>query len=151
MANHRIEVDAEVMAYLKSEAEAFVDTPNTVLRRLLLDNHGKVAGGVAGESDAVPDVGSGLPKALEQVLQVAYLVRFHSLDRIAATHAVAHHHGVAFQTVLDKYARQLDLTTDEFDSLLREEDLKGLRRLLAERFPKFHSRIAVLAAQETDQ
>jgi hypothetical protein len=31
----QIEVDSQVMAYLKSQAEPFVDTPNTVLRRLL--------------------------------------------------------------------------------------------------------------------
>src|SRR5690348_15023496 len=31
----QIEVDSEVMALLKSQAEPFVDTPNSVLRRLL--------------------------------------------------------------------------------------------------------------------
>jgi hypothetical protein len=49
---------------------------------------------------------------------------------------VARHHGVAFQTVLDKYGRQLDLTTDEFDALLEERGLDRLRRLLNSKFDR---------------
>lgn len=35
MANHKIEIDDEVLKYLKDHAEPFVDTPNSVLRKLL--------------------------------------------------------------------------------------------------------------------
>jgi len=42
-----IDLDDEVYEYLKAEAEPFVDTPNTVLRRLLgIDSSGKAASNV---------------------------------------------------------------------------------------------------------
>jgi hypothetical protein len=48
-----IEVDAEVYAYLQEHAEAFVDRPNDVLRRLLLTrgNTGKTAAVTSAESE----------------------------------------------------------------------------------------------------
>lgn len=146
MKTHQIDVDDEVMGFLKAKADAFVDTPNSVLRRILLgegpDSSPRPAHRKA--ASLVPDVGRGLPKALEQVLQVAHLTRYESFDRVAATHEVARHHGVAFQTVLDKYARQLDLTADAFDRLLGQEDLRELRDLLLKRFPRFRSRIEIM-------
>ena len=151
MRTHQIEIDDDVMAFLKAQAEAFVDTPNTVLRRLLLRNDNLLIGSKHDQPRSVPEVASGVPKALEQILQVAYLTRFRSLDRVAATHAVADRHGVAFQTVLDKYARQLGLSAEEFDRLLKEDELGGLRELLTERFPKFRSEIQILESPALEE
>jgi Restriction Enzyme Adenine Methylase Associated len=44
----KIEIDDEVLAFLKSKAEPFVDTPNDVLRRLLLHDSAGTASLVAG-------------------------------------------------------------------------------------------------------
>jgi hypothetical protein len=51
--NPQIELDQDILDYLKSEAEPFVDTPSTVLRRLLmLDDAGRDNGGERGEPSA---------------------------------------------------------------------------------------------------
>jgi hypothetical protein len=47
---------------------------------------------------------------------------------------VAKQHGVFPQTVIDKYCRQLGLKASEFDRLLEEESLVGLRNLLKAKF-----------------
>ncbi len=137
---HAIEVDDEVFEYLKAKAEAFIDTPNSVLRRLLFPpKPGRPTSPMVAERPkapvgVLPPVPPGTPKALEQILQVAYLVRWGGKSRLDATHYIADRAGVFFQTVLDKYCRQLDLKADQFDALLRQEDLSDLRRLLARKF-----------------
>ena len=134
---HRIEIDDEVMALLKERAEPFVDTPNSVLRRLLLLDQGPST--PRESAFAHPSIPLSTPKALEQILEVVYLARGQGITRAAATHAVARKHGVAFQTVLDKYARQLGLAADEFGDMMSEADLARLKRLLNERFGQYSS------------
>ncbi|MCX4682730.1 restriction system modified-DNA reader domain-containing protein [Kitasatospora purpeofusca] len=51
----RIEIDAEVFAFLQENSEPLVDTPNTVLRRLLLEGTAAVQGG----ADEQPGRGPG--------------------------------------------------------------------------------------------
>lgn len=140
MVPHQIEIDDEVMAILKDHAEAFVDTPNAVLRRLLLED-GTGDGSGAASAVSVPEMATAVPKALEQILQVVRLVQTDELDRVEATHVVARHHSVAFQTVLDKYARQLGLAAQEFDDLLADPELSELKLLLLRQFPKYGSAI----------
>ncbi len=137
---HSIEVDDKVFEYLKSRAVPFVDmTPNDVLRRELLGNKpGRVVTPVAPEAPAsdekILSVPAGTPKALEQVLQVSYLVYQHGVPRSDATHYVARNYGVFFQTVLDKYCRQLGITADRFDEFLEQENLHSLKALLKRKF-----------------
>lgn len=138
MQMHQIEVDDEVFTYLKGKAEPFVDTPNDVLRRELLGKSPSrrhtlpISSGSSKLS--LPFLPGGTPKALEQILQVIYLVRNLNIGRSRATHFVADEHRVAPQTVLDKYCRQLSLKASEFDRLLDEPDLKGLKVLLNNKF-----------------
>ena len=115
---HQIEVDDEVLGYLKANAEAFVDSPNSVLRRELLGRRpgrkaGKPSGGGLGGRSGrewSPDLPPNTPQALRQIIEVTALVRGEGKGRPEATGFVARRHGVAPQTVLDKYCRQLGLT-----------------------------------------
>lgn len=142
MGMHKIEVDDEVFEYLKSRAEPFVDTPNSTLRRELLGGKpGRVVKPTISKHsipmETLPMVPSGTPKALEEILQVSYLVHRSGLSRRDATHHVAHKHGIAIQTVLDKYCRQLGLTADKFDELLGRDDLRDLKAVLRRKFSSY--------------
>jgi negative regulator of replication initiation len=138
MRMHKIDVDQDVFDYLKNNAEPFTDTPNDVLRRLLLGNERKVTDFSPRYGETVsknpPPVPAGTPKALEHILQVVYLTHFLSISRSKATKNVAVMHGVATQTVLDKYCRQLGITAAEFDRLLSETGLIGLKKKLYSKF-----------------
>lgn len=81
-------------------------------------------------SEGIPEFPSSIPKALEQTLQVIYLVRVGGQPRTQATNLVAEKHKVAVPTVIDKYGRQLGKKVFEIDKLLEEETLGGLELLL---------------------
>jgi hypothetical protein len=136
---HTIDIDQEVLDYLKSQAEPFTDTPNDVLRRLLF---GKTSSEKLAQlkpreaaSHNLPLVPAGTPKALEHILQVVYMTHFSGVPRSKATKNVAKMHGgIAPQTVLDKYCRQLNLKASEFDRLVAEPGLSGLKEILYAKF-----------------
>jgi hypothetical protein len=139
MRMHAIDIDQEVLDYLKSKAEPFTDTPNDVLRRLLLGktNSEKHAQFKPSEGSTYnpPPIPAGTPKALEHILQVVFLTHFSGIPRSKATKNVAKMHGgIAPQTVLDKYCRQLNLKASEFDKLIAEPGLSGLKEILYAKF-----------------
>ena len=139
MRMYKIDVDREVFDYLKSQAEPFTDTPNDVLRRLLLGktSNEKLAQfkSIEGLNQNPPPVPAGIPKALEQILQVVYLTHFSGIPRSKATKEVAKMHGgIATQSVLDKYGRQLNLKASEFDRLIAEPGFIGLKEKLYAKF-----------------
>jgi hypothetical protein len=139
MRMHTIDIDQEVLDYLKSKAEPFTDTPNDVLRRLLFgktssENLAQFKTRKA-ESHNLPPVPAGTPKALEHILQVVYMTHFSGVPRSKATKDVAKMHGgIAPQTVLDKYCRQLNLKASEFDRLVAEPGLSDLKEILYGKF-----------------
>jgi hypothetical protein len=138
MRMHKIDIDQEVFDYLKSQAEPFTDTPNDVLRRLLLGNtindNDVQSGARSTSSTNPPPVPAGTPKALEHILQVIYLAHFSGVSRAKATKIIADMHEVAPQTVLDKYCRQLNLKASEFDRLLAEPGLIDIKNKLYMKF-----------------
>src|SRR5665213_1728816 len=141
-----IEVDDEVFAYLKANAEPFQDTPNSVLRRQLLGRRGVTPGRVRSNTAGMSPLtrgpaAFGVPEALRQILEVVEIVRRSSRSRIDATIDVARSHNIARETVADKYGRQLGLSTSGFDMLLSEQSLRGLRARLHERFPEQQAEI----------
>jgi negative regulator of replication initiation len=140
-----IEIDQEIFDFLKAKAEPFVDTPNDVLRRLLIDKQVKTNimpdTQFKASANTPPPVPAGTPKALEHTLQVIYLSHFQKYSRSKATKMVAEIHDVASQTVLDKYCRQLNLTASEFDKLLSEDGIKTLKIKLQN---KFHDHVDVI-------
>jgi hypothetical protein len=146
-----IEVDSEVFEYLRSKVRDFNESPNSVLRRelrieALAPRPGRPVRSEArsASSATVSDLGLplGAPEALRQIIEVALLVRRDKLDRVSATVRVAERHRVTRETVGDKYGRQLELTTREFDELLAESSLNGLRNLLSAKFPRYRSELS---------
>ena len=139
MRMHTIDIDQELLDYLKSQAEPFTDTPNDVLRRLLF---GKTSSEKLAQikpreaaSHNLPTIPAGTSKALEHILQVVYMTHFSGVPRSKATKDVAKMHGgIAPQTVLDKYCRQLNLKASEFDRLVAEPGLSGLKEILYAKF-----------------
>lgn len=131
MPMHKIDVDDEVYSYLDSKVKSFADTPNTVLHRLLF---GKDSSSSAATTQLIPNLPAVIPKALEQILQVAYLIRVEGYSRWAATSEVAEYYGIRKQTVIDKYTRQLGLTANEFDGLLAESNDSERRECLNRKF-----------------
>jgi negative regulator of replication initiation len=124
-----IEVDEKVYNYLKSHAEPFIDTPNSVLTRLLFGAENQK------KSEAVPKVDiSGVPKALEQTLEVIYFIKIHGQNRTTATKTVAEKQKTMPQTVMDKYCRQLNLNANQIDQLLSEADLAEFKNILQNKF-----------------
>ena len=139
---HSVDIDDEVYDYLKSKAEPFKnppDTPNSVLRRLLLKEDNSRIMNVDDMSDPFP---GGTPMALKQILMVINLVDSKGLSRLQATHKVANYYRIALQTVIDKYTRQLNLTTAEFDRLLTESDRSNLARQINNKIPGYDKLIA---------
>ena len=136
MRYYKIEVDERVWNYLKSKAEPFEDTPNSVLNKILLGeskpnpyrDNGELAGGYA------PSFPNGVPKALAQILEVIQEVKISGRTRNEATNLVAQRRGTAAQTIIDKYCRQLNKRAYEIDRLLEDQNLSQFRLLLERKF-----------------
>ena len=143
MAMHTIQVDDDVMEFLRQNAEPFVDTPNSVLRRALSIETAKRPGRVpvpvvksasiqpSAELTSIPIE---FPEALRQTLEVVQVMRRQGVDRSYATRLIASRHGVARETVADKYCRQLGLTAAQLDRMLAEASLDALSARLRGRF-----------------
>lgn len=146
-----VEVDADVYEYVRARVRDFNESFGSVLRRELGMSKGESRPGRAPSAPQAPsipatDISSptllGAPEALRQILQVVSLVRRASMDRVTATIQVARQLGVTRETVADKYGRQLELTTHQFDSLLGEASLEGLRSRLIVKFPQHRAHIS---------
>jgi hypothetical protein len=134
---YSIEIDEDVWHYLQAHAEPFVDTPNSVLKRLLLD--AKWASKETRPALSIPMVSiQGLPKSLAQILEVVYEMEVNGYSRTQATNRVAKKRGTAPQTVTDKYCRQLGKRAHEIDELLAEPGYNGFRELLAQKYSENH-------------
>jgi len=130
MKQHTIEVDEIIMNYLKKKADPFVDTPNTVLHKLLFGNN-KIH---KEPSPLIYNSFKSIPKALSQILEVIEEVVKNEFSRPEATTIVANRNDTALQTIMDKYCRQLGKTAIEVDMLLSEPKLEGFRTILTKKF-----------------
>lgn len=133
MAMYSIEIDEKIWHLLQQHAEPFVDTPNSVLNRLL------VAGQETRPEDvplfSLPTVSiQGLPKSLSQILEVVYEMEVNGYTRTQATNRVAKKRGTAPQTITDKYCRQLGKRAHEIDELLTEPGFSSFKELLTDKF-----------------
>ncbi|MEJ2284911.1 MAG: hypothetical protein P8X85_15100 [Desulfobacterales bacterium] len=137
MAPYSIEIDEDVWHHLQAHAEPFVDTPNSVLKRLLFDD--RVPTQKTPLALSIPTVSiQGLPKSLAQILEVVYEMEVNGYSRTQATNRVAKKRGTAPQTVTDKYCRQLGKRAHEIDDLLAEPGYTGFRELLASKYSDHH-------------
>jgi hypothetical protein len=149
MRMHQVEVDGEVFSFVKAHAEPLVDDFNSVLRRLLpLQGQKRQEREVARrivpstkDASPLPSLPRGMPRALHQILEVTRLVRGGAYSRTSATQFVAKQHAICWQTVHDKYCRQLNLTANQFDRLLEQEGSSDLRTILTKKFPLYTKEI----------
>ena len=133
MKMHLIEIDEKVWCHLQQNAEPLVDTPNSVLNRLLFGTEEKKEKAAACFS--IPTVNiQGLPKSLAQILEVVYEVEVNGYSRIQATRRVAKKRGTAPQTITDKYCRQLGKKAQEIDELMAEPGYTGFKDLLMRKY-----------------
>lgn len=129
MKMYTIEIDKKIWVYLQQNAEPLVDTPNSVLRRLLFEKEGKKEVKIA--SFLIPTANiQGLPKSLAQILEVVYEMEVNGYSRTQATNRVAKKRGMVPQTVTDKYCRQMGKKAHEIDELMAEPEYKGFKNLL---------------------
>ncbi len=133
MKRHSIEIDDGIWHHLQLHAEPFIDTPNSVLNRLLFGEKEKKK--EASSVFSIPSISiQGLPKSLAQVLEVVYEMEVNGYGRTEATNRVAKKRGTAPQTVTDKYCRQLGKRAHEIDALLTEPGYSGFRDLIASKY-----------------
>ena len=138
MKQYTIEIDEDIWHHLQGHAEPFVDTPNSVLKRLLFDD--KTQREETPPAFSIPTVSiQGLPKSLAQILEVVYEMEVNGYSRTEATNRVAKKRGTAPQTVTDKYCRQLGKRAHEIDELLAEPGHTSFKELVADKYPDHHS------------
>ena len=133
----KIEIDGDVFAFLRSKVRNFNETPNSVLRRELGLDKKPVATDSRSFQSVPVFMPTSAPAALSQVVEVVELVRINGMDRVSATLRVAERLKVARETVGDKYGRQLDISSYEFDALLKEKSLAKLQTKLIQKFPRY--------------
>jgi hypothetical protein len=135
---YSIEIDEIVWHHLQGHAEPFVDTPNSVLKRLLFGEKEPKEGTSAVLS--IPSVSiQGLPESLGQTLEVVYEMEVNGYSRTQATNRVAKKRGTAPQTITHKYCRQLGKRAHEIDELLATSGYSGFKDLLASRYADHRS------------
>ena len=133
MKMHTIEIDENIWSYLQKHAEPFVDTPNSVLNRILFDTS-KIPAPTNREPE-VPTVSiQGIPKSLAQILEVVYEMEINGYSRTEATKRVARKRGTSPQTITDKYCRQIGKKAHEIDQLLSEAGYEGFKKILGSKF-----------------
>lgn len=136
MQTYKIEIDEKVWNFLKSKAEPFEDTPNSVLNRLLFRGQLSELQGVNKQAAITtsPSFSDGIPKALAQILEVIYEMKKSGRNRREATKIVARRRNTDPQTVIDKYCRQLGKRAYEIDRLLEDQNVKEFKVLLERKF-----------------
>ena len=133
MKMHLIEIDDRIWSHLQLNAEPLVDTPNSVLSRLLFGQHENKEDNAA--AFLIPAVSiQGLPKSLAQILEVVYEIEVNGYSRIQATNRVAKKQGTAPQTITNKYCRQLGKKAYEIDELMAEPGYVGFKDLLTTKY-----------------
>ena len=133
MKMHTIEIDENIWTYLQKRAEPFVDTPNSVLNRILFDTSQSPA--PKSPEPEIPTVSiQGIPKSLAQILEVIYEIEVNGCSRTEATKRVAHKRGTSPQTITDKYCRQIGKKAHEIDQLLSEPGYESFRKILETKF-----------------
>jgi negative regulator of replication initiation len=133
MKMHTIEIDENLWSYLQKHAEPFVDTPNSVLNRILFDTSKATA--PTNDESQIPAVSiQGIPKSLAQILEVVYEMKINGYSRTEATKRVAHKRGNSPQTITDKYCRQIGKKAHEIDQLLSEPGYEGFKKILISKF-----------------
>jgi hypothetical protein len=133
MKTYSIEIDQKIWHYLQQHAEPFVDTPNSVLHRLLVGEEEKV--NVPETIFSIPSANvAGLPKSLSLILEVVYEIEVNGYNRIQATNRVAKKRDTTPQTITNRYCRRLGKKAHEIDIFLNESGYRCFKELLKSKF-----------------
>ncbi len=133
MKMRTIEIDEKIWSHLQRNAEPLVDTPNSVLNKLLFGMKAEMLDNAT--SFLIPAVNiQGLPEPLAQILEVVYEMEVNGYSRTQATNRVAKKRGAAPLTITSKYCRQLGKKAHEIDELMAERGYEGFKDLLADQF-----------------
>jgi negative regulator of replication initiation len=133
MKMHTIEIDENVWLHLQKHAEPFIDTPNSVLNRLLFLTSKEPP--KKDRATKLPAMSiKGIPKSLAQILEVVYEIEINGYSRTDATKEVAHKRGTSPQTITDKYCRQIGKKAHEIDQLLSEPGYENFKTILKGKF-----------------
>jgi negative regulator of replication initiation len=136
MKMHTIEIDENLWRYLQKNAEPFIDTPNSVLNRLLFDTIN--APSSKSRLPEIPAVSiQGIPKSLAQILEVVYEMEINGYSRTEATRRVAHKRGTSPHTITDKYCRQIGKKAHEIDQLLSEAGYESFKKILESKYDAY--------------
>lgn len=138
MDTHLIKVDDRVFKHLQSHAEPLIDTPNSVLIKLLFDED-RIEIQTKKPSISV----SGLPKSLAYVLEVISEIEMNGYSRLEATKIVAERNDTVPTTVMDKYARQLNLKAMEVDGLFNEPGYNEFKNILKSKYSTYKELIDI--------
>ena len=84
MKMYPIEIDERLWSYLQKHAEPFVDTPNTVLNRLLLGTSKEASEPTSVSANPSVSI-KGIPKSLSQILEVIYEMEINGHSRLVAS------------------------------------------------------------------
>ena len=142
MKMYPIEIDENIWHFLQQNAEPLVDTPSSVLNRLLFGMEARKE--EAAPLFSIPTVSiAGLPKSLSHILEVVYEMEVNGYTRTQATNRVAKTSGAAPQTITNKYCRQLGKRAHEIDELLNEPGYKNFKNLLTSKFEDHREIIAM--------
>ena len=133
MKMYSIEIDESVWRHLQKHAEPFIDTPNSVLNRILFGTSKKTANKESVPKTPVVSV-RGLPKSLAQILEVVHEMEIKGYSRTEATKRVALKRGTSPQTITDKYCRQIGKKAHEIDKLLSERGYENFKNVLKSKF-----------------
>ena len=133
MKMYSIEIDETVWHYLQKHAEPFIDTPNSVLNRILFGPSKETP--KKERVSKVPAISvRGTPKSLAQILEVVYEMEIKGYSRTEATKRVAQKRGTSPQTITDKYCRQIGKKAHEIDQLLSEPGYENFKNILKSKF-----------------
>ncbi len=131
MKMHQIEIDDKIWNHLKNFAEPFIDTPNSVLNRLLFGSPNNKSPD-AQKNNSI-DI-KGVPDALSQIFEVLYEIEVNGLSRVKATNKVAKARGTTPKTVREKYCNQLNKRASEIDRLFSKPEYEEFKQLLEDKF-----------------
>ncbi len=150
MGNYiQIEIDQEIYDYLLKHSESFQDTPNSVIRRLLLRTHNMKTKNSKFKNQKIYLLQhpSHIPSALTQILDLVYLIKKFKISRREATNIIAENRNVYPQTIIDKYCRQLNLKANQVDKILGT-DMEEFYKIIMRKFFSHKSYINTFITEE---
>ena len=134
MKTYSVNIDEDVYNSLNNKCTFIDNTPNKVLRKLLLPNK-ESKQVVTKISSNLPTLPISIEMSLRQTLNIIHLVLNKGYSRVDAKNILAKKFSVTPETIHDKYTRILGKSSYEIDRMLNTKDVDGLMATIINRFP----------------